>query len=235
MSSCEGGLLGEASSAEPMKGHRCRHCSRGPAGSRPRTSWLALPRAVQRPITVNGGMPCTGWYDIAALDRLANESQDAEAMHESKRCACRAPHPFGPLPASGWPRSQVRHEQMVARSAKLGTCRRCACWPQVPAGRRTPSGHPYCLLSLHTPVSSSPLCSGLARPPLHAPCACRYVEGLIQEQVDAGIPSSRIVVGGFSQGGAMSLMMLRSKAGVRGWGVCGCVGVWVGVGGGVCV
>lgn len=88
----------------------------------PNTQFI-FPTAPTRPITVNGGMPCTGWYDIAALDRLANESQDAEAMHESKR----------------------------------------------------------------------------------------YVEGLIQEQVDAGIPSSRIVVGGFSQGGAMSLMMLRSK------------------------
>ncbi|KXJ93742.1 Phospholipase/carboxylesterase/thioesterase [Microdochium bolleyi] len=32
-----------------------------------------------------------------------------------------------------------------------------------------------------------------------------YVAGLIQAEVDAGIPSSRIVLGGFSQGGAVSL------------------------------
>ncbi|KAL4440017.1 hypothetical protein ABPG75_003018 [Micractinium tetrahymenae] len=87
----------------------------------PNTQFI-FPTAPTRPITVNGGMRCTG-YDIADLDRLSNESQDAEAMHESKR----------------------------------------------------------------------------------------YVEELIQEQIDAGIPSSQIVVGGFSQGGAMALMMLRSK------------------------
>lgn len=39
----------------------------------------------------------------------------------------------------------------------------------------------------------------------------RYVEMLIQQQVDAGIPSERIVVGGFSQGGATALLMLRSE------------------------
>lgn len=38
----------------------------------------------------------------------------------------------------------------------------------------------------------------------------RYVESLIDQEVAAGIPSERIVVGGFSQGGAVALMMLRS-------------------------
>jgi len=38
----------------------------------------------------------------------------------------------------------------------------------------------------------------------------RYVEGLVQAEVDAGVPSDRVVVGGFSQGGAVALMMLRS-------------------------
>lgn len=88
----------------------------------PNTQFI-FPTALTRPITVNGGMPCAGWYDIAALDRLDNESQDAEAMHGSKR----------------------------------------------------------------------------------------YIESLIEEQIAAGIPSSKIVVGGFSQGGAMALMLLRSK------------------------
>lgn len=32
-----------------------------------------------------------------------------------------------------------------------------------------------------------------------------YVEGLIQAEIDAGIPASRIAVGGFSQGGAIAL------------------------------
>ena len=31
-------------------------------------------------------MRMTGWYDIASLDRLDSEAQDAEAMQESKRC-----------------------------------------------------------------------------------------------------------------------------------------------------
>ena len=34
----------------------------------------------------------------------------------------------------------------------------------------------------------------------------RYVVGLIDAQVQAGIPAARIVVGGFSQGGAVSLL-----------------------------
>ncbi|KAI2632851.1 Phospholipase/carboxylesterase/thioesterase [Xylaria nigripes] len=33
-----------------------------------------------------------------------------------------------------------------------------------------------------------------------------YVHGLIQDEIDAGIPANRIVLGGFSQGGAMSLL-----------------------------
>lgn len=32
-----------------------------------------------------------------------------------------------------------------------------------------------------------------------------YFHGLIQQEIDAGIPSDRIVIGGFSQGGAMSI------------------------------
>jgi predicted esterase len=32
-----------------------------------------------------------------------------------------------------------------------------------------------------------------------------YVRGLIQSEIDAGIPANRIVLGGFSQGGATSL------------------------------
>ncbi|EFJ47101.1 hypothetical protein VOLCADRAFT_81547 [Volvox carteri f. nagariensis] len=39
----------------------------------------------------------------------------------------------------------------------------------------------------------------------------RYVEELIQREIAAGIPSTKIVIGGFSQGGAVALMMLRSS------------------------
>jgi predicted esterase len=33
-----------------------------------------------------------------------------------------------------------------------------------------------------------------------------YFHGLIKQEIDGGIPSERIVIGGFSQGGAMSLI-----------------------------
>jgi predicted esterase len=33
-----------------------------------------------------------------------------------------------------------------------------------------------------------------------------YFHGLIQQEIDAGIPSERIILGGFSQGGAMSIL-----------------------------
>ncbi|GFR41398.1 hypothetical protein Agub_g2077 [Astrephomene gubernaculifera] len=39
----------------------------------------------------------------------------------------------------------------------------------------------------------------------------RYVEELVQKEIAAGVPSSKIVVGGFSQGGAVAFMMLRSN------------------------
>ncbi|KAG2499161.1 hypothetical protein HYH03_002742 [Edaphochlamys debaryana] len=39
----------------------------------------------------------------------------------------------------------------------------------------------------------------------------RYIEELIQKEVASGIPTSKVVVGGFSQGGAVALMMLRSN------------------------
>ncbi|KXZ56386.1 hypothetical protein GPECTOR_1g342 [Gonium pectorale] len=39
----------------------------------------------------------------------------------------------------------------------------------------------------------------------------RYVEELIRKELAAGVPSHKIVVGGFSQGGAVALMMLRSN------------------------
>ena len=42
---------------------------------------------------------------------------------------------------------------------------------------------------------------------------CRYIEEIVQQQVDAGIPSTSVAVGGFSQGGAMALLSLRSKVG----------------------
>ena len=46
-----------------------------------------------------------------------------------------------------------------------------------------------------------------------------YVEGLVSELAKVGVPSHRVVVGGFSQGGAVALLMLRSQlplAGVLG-------------------
>lgn len=39
----------------------------------------------------------------------------------------------------------------------------------------------------------------------------RFLEELVEDEIAQGIPSERIVVAGFSQGGATALMMLRSK------------------------
>jgi lysophospholipase II len=35
------------------------------------------------------------------------------------------------------------------------------------------------------------------------------VKGLVEKEIAAGTPANRIVVGGFSQGGAIAIMMLR--------------------------
>lgn len=54
----------------------------------------------------------------------------------------------------------------------------------------------------------------------------RYVEELVQQEIAAGIPSHRVVVAGFSQGGAVALMALRSQlklAGVVGEGAHCCL------------
>ena len=40
---------------------------------------------------------------------------------------------------------------------------------------------------------------------------CSFVEGLIKAEEAEGIPSNRVLIAGFSQGGAVSLLMLRSK------------------------
>ena len=54
-------------------------------------------------------------------------------------------------------------------------------------------------------------CAKLRYAALRCAVLCRYIEGLVEQQVAAGIPSTRIVVSGFSQGGALALLMLRSK------------------------
>lgn len=36
----------------------------------------------------------------------------------------------------------------------------------------------------------------------------KKVHGIINEQIDKGIPSERIILGGFSQGGAVALLVL---------------------------
>lgn len=44
-----------------------------------------------------------------------------------------------------------------------------------------------------------------------------YLSGLIQQEIDAGIPADRIAIGGFSQGGAMSIYTgLMSKVKLAG-------------------
>lgn len=49
----------------------------------------------------------------------------------------------------------------------------------------------------------------------------RYIESLIAAEEREGVPSDRIVVAGFSQGGAVALLMLRSEK-----KLAGIVGAW---------
>ncbi len=42
-------------------------------------------------------------------------------------------------------------------------------------------------------------------------CAFRNLESLVQAEVAHGIPSKRVLIAGFSQGGAVTLLMLRSR------------------------
>eukprot|EP00877_Chromochloris_zofingiensis_P014740 jgi/Chrzof1/951/Cz01g34270.t1 len=47
----------------------------------------------------------------------------------------------------------------------------------------------------------------------------RYIESLVEAEMASGVPSSRVIVAGFSQGGAVALLMLRSHhklAGIAG-------------------
>ena len=40
---------------------------------------------------------------------------------------------------------------------------------------------------------------------------CSFIEGLIKAEEAEGIPNNRVLLAGFSQGGAVALLMLRSQ------------------------
>ena len=42
-------------------------------------------------------------------------------------------------------------------------------------------------------------------------CQCRNLESLVQAEESEGISSKRVLIAGFSQGGAVSMLMLRSR------------------------
>lgn len=70
-------------------------------------------------------------------------------------------------------------------------------------------------------------------PPHTSPHHCRYVEELVKSEMAAGVPSERVVVAGFSQGGAIALMMMRSQlklAAVVGRSFYVCLARWCVVG-----
>ncbi len=50
-----------------------------------------------------------------------------------------------------------------------------------------------------------------ARTRAHTRPPRRYIEELVAAEAKAGVPSERVVVAGFSQGGAVALTMLRSE------------------------
>jgi hypothetical protein len=47
----------------------------------------------------------------------------------------------------------------------------------------------------------------LEHPALRLPC--RFVDTLVQKEIEQGTPAGRIVIAGFSQGGAVALLCLR--------------------------
>lgn len=49
----------------------------------PHAKWV-LPTAPVRPITLNGGMPMPGWYDITSLDSIQGR-EDREGLAETTR------------------------------------------------------------------------------------------------------------------------------------------------------
>lgn len=52
---------------------------------------------------------------------------------------------------------------------------------------------------------------------------CRFIEDIVANEEAAGIPSSQVVVGGFSQGGAVAMMAARSTKKLGGIvGLCPC-------------
>ena len=58
--------------------------------------------------------------------------------------------------------------------------------------------------------SASPTPHNTKLTPPHATFPCSYVEHLLEQQAAAGVPPSQVIIGGFSQGGAMALLALRS-------------------------
>ena len=58
--------------------------------------------------------------------------------------------------------------------------------------------HPFAHSFVHVPGSAT-----------HSLSCCRFVDSLIQKEVSDGTPVERVVVGGFSQGGAVALHQLR--------------------------
>ncbi|KAG9311876.1 Phospholipase/Carboxylesterase-domain-containing protein [Chiua virens] len=59
--------------------------------------------------------------------------------------------------------------------------------------------------------------------------SARTIDKYIQDEIDAGIPAERIVIGGFSQGGAVSLLAGLTDRGNGGWKLGGVVSLssWI--------
>ncbi len=64
--------------------------------------------------------------------------------------------------------------------------------------------------------SASPTPHNTKLTPPHATFPCSYVEHLLEQQAAAGVPPSQVIIGGFSQGGAMALLALRSQHSLAG-------------------
>lgn len=94
-----------------------------------------------------------------------------------------------------------RHEKLLVVMPTLQMCAFDDAAPQ----------HTFCLSATPTSVTVTllPLYSALR-------ASCRYVSGLVKAELDAGVPAERLVVGGFSQGGAVAMHALRQPQKVAG-------------------
>ena len=167
------------------------------ASDLPHTRWI-FPTAPVRPITINGGARMPGWQAAGRAGLLPPLG-----------CAPRARRPATPpAPVARFDIASL--DRIAAEQDSEGMRSRCCCiaqWSAAVQSSCQPLGAPplwrwrprFCPLPAFTALDGH---TRACPPRSHA-----YIGSLVDKEMEAGV--RRIVVGGFSQGGAMSLLALR--------------------------